>query len=92
MLKKYQYVLEIKSQSDFLLEQLSEGKYSTLDTFANNISHLNLVYSGLLSHISDKDFLDWLNTYHPVVCSEIALTGRLIMVLQNFFRLFAGNS
>jgi len=90
MQQRYLYVLEIKSQMEVLISQLSEGKYKSIDTYANNISHLNLVYSKLIPHINDKEFLDWLNTHHAVICSEIALTGKLIMILQNFFFLFSG--
>ncbi|MDE8559353.1 hypothetical protein [Pantoea vagans] len=87
MQNRYQQVKEIKEQTDFLLIQLSEGDYLSLDTYANNVAHLAMAFEKLRLYIDDVLFLAWLREKDAVLVSEIAVTGRTLMVLQNFFRL-----
>ncbi|MBK0078714.1 hypothetical protein IAE49_04125 [Kosakonia sp. S58] len=84
---KYRRVSEIKAQTDELLTQLSECEYRTLDTWANNLAHLRVTFDLFSPFMTDDpDFLAWLNQHDPVMVSEIAMTGRALMALQNFFR------
>lgn len=84
---KYRRVSEIKAQTDELLTQLSECEYRTLDTWANNLAHLRVAFDLFSPFMTDDpDFLAWLNQHDPVMVSEIAMTGRALMALQNFFR------
>ncbi|AST68372.1 hypothetical protein BFG07_06620 [Kosakonia cowanii] len=84
---KYQRVSEIKAQTDELLTQLSESEYRSLDTWANNLAHLRVTFDLFSPFMTDDpDFLAWLNQHDPVMVSEIAMTGRALMALQNFFR------
>lgn len=87
MQNRYQQVKEIKEQTDFLLIQLSEGDYLSLETYANNVTHLAMAFEKLRFYIDDVPFLVWLRENDAVLVSEIAVTGRALMVLQNFFRL-----
>ncbi|MBK0019490.1 hypothetical protein [Kosakonia sp. S42] len=75
-------MIEIKAQTDELLTQLSEGEYRSQDIWTNNLTHLKLAFNSFAPFTADAAFLTWLN--HMV--SEIAMTGRALMALQNFFR------
>lgn len=86
MHEKYQRVTEIKAQTDELLTQLSEGEYRSLDTWANNVAQLKLTFGSFSPYMADAGFLAWLNQHDAVMLSEIAMTGRALMALQNFFR------
>ncbi|AST67358.1 hypothetical protein BFG07_00760 [Kosakonia cowanii] len=86
MHKKYQSVTEIKAQTDELLKQLSEGEYRSLDVWANNLAHLKAAFCSFGPYMADAGFLSWLNQHDAVIVSEIAMTGRALMALQNFFR------
>lgn len=86
MHEKYQRVSEIKMQTDALLTQLSEGEYRSLDVWANNLTHLKLAFSSFGPYMADAGFLAWLKQHDAVMLSEIAMTGRALMALQNFFR------
>lgn len=87
MHQKYEYVKDIKARIDLLLLQLSEGRYISLDTYINNLALLKVAYRELEPLTSDPDFLFWLQQKDPTFLLEIALTGRVLMALQNFFRL-----
>ncbi|CAH6250567.1 hypothetical protein [Pantoea agglomerans] len=87
MHQKYEYVKDIKARIDLLLLQLSEGRYTSLDTYINNLALLKVAYRELEPLTSDPDFLLWLQQKDPTFLLEIALTGRVLMALQNFFRL-----
>ncbi len=86
MNEKYRRITEIKAQTDELLTQLSEGEYRSLDVWANNLTHLKLAFGTFPSFMSDPVFLAWLKQHDAVMVSEIAMTGRALMALQNFFR------
>ncbi|KDA93503.1 hypothetical protein [Pantoea agglomerans] len=87
MHQKYEHVKDIKARIDLLLLQLSEGRYTSLDTYINNLALLKVAYCELEPLTSDPDFLFWLQQKDPTFLLEIALTGRVLMALQNFFRL-----
>ncbi|WNK63899.1 hypothetical protein RM152_07710 [Pantoea agglomerans] len=87
MHQKYEYVKDIKARIDLLLLQLSEGRYTSLDTYINNLALLKGAYRELEPLTSDPDFQFWLQQKDPTFLLEIALTGRVLMALQNFFRL-----
>jgi len=36
--------------------------------------------------MEDTSFLMWLNVHHAVMLSEIVMTGKAIMALQNFMK------
>ena len=86
MHEKYMRVTEIKAQTDELLTQLSEGEYRSLDIWANNVAHLRVAFCSFGPYTADPGFLAWLNQHDAVMVSEIAMTGRTLMALQNFFR------
>ncbi|MCX2202497.1 hypothetical protein LDO48_23165 [Pantoea agglomerans] len=86
MHEKYQRVSEIKMQTDALLTQLSEGDYRSLDIWANNVAHLRLAFRSFGYYTADTSFLAWLQQHDAVMLAEIAMTGRALMALQNFFR------
>ena len=85
MHEKYLRVAEIKSQTDALFTQLSEGEYRSLDTWANNLVHLKIAFDSFTPYMTDPLFLAWMNQHDAVMVSEIAMTGRALMALQNFF-------
>ena len=85
MHEKYRRITEIKAQTDELLTQLSEGEYRSLDVWANNLTHLKLAFGTFSLYMSDPVFLTWLKQNDAVMVSEIAMTGRTPMALQNFF-------
>ena len=87
MQQNYARIAEIKAQTDELLIQLSEGEYRSLDVWANNLAHLKLAFGLFSPYMSDCVFLTWLKQNDAVMVSEIAMTGRSLMALQNFFRL-----
>ncbi|AYP25850.1 hypothetical protein D0A61_22805 (plasmid) [Pantoea agglomerans] len=66
--------------------QLSQGEYNSVDTYANNLFHLNNIFNTFSSYIDDLNFLAWLKKHDPVMTSEIVMTGRLLMSHYNFFR------
>lgn len=76
MQEKCLRVMDISIQTRFLIRQLSEGHYATADTYADNLARLKLACTGLAPLIGDPVFLHWLTANHPLVCSEIVLTGR----------------
>ncbi len=86
MHEKYLRITEIKAQTDELLTQLSEGEYRSLDVWANNLTHLNLAYCSFGPYMADAALLTWLKQHDAVMLSEIAMTGRALMALQNFLR------
>lgn len=86
MQQKYAHVTDIKAQTDELLIQLSEGEYRSLETWANNLAHLKRAFGSLSPYIADASFLAWLDQHDPVMLSEIVMTGRALMALQNFLR------
>ncbi|MGP6467489.1 hypothetical protein [Pantoea agglomerans] len=87
MQEKYNAIKEIKVRTDFLLLQLSEGKYASLDAYINNLVHLKLTYSEFKPFTVDLEFLKWLQNSNPTLLTEIVMTGRIMMALQNFFKL-----
>ncbi|CAX53508.1 Uncharacterized protein EbC_pEb17200550 (plasmid) [Erwinia billingiae Eb661] len=48
--------------------------------------HLKLLFGSFSPYMSDPDFLTWLKQHDTVMVSEIAMTGKALMALQNFFR------
>ncbi|OWS75395.1 hypothetical protein CBW22_12215 [Pantoea sp. VS1] len=87
MHEKYRRVTDIKAQTDGLLVQLSEGEYRSLDVWANNLTHLKMAFALFTPFMDDPGFLTWLKQHDAVMVSEIAMTGRVLMALQNFFRM-----
>ena len=86
MHEKYLRVAEIKAQTDALFRQLSEGEYRSLDTWTNNLVHVKIAFDSFTPYMADPLFLSWLNEHDAVMVSEIAMTGRALMALHNFFR------
>ncbi|MGC1072797.1 hypothetical protein [Pantoea agglomerans] len=84
--QKYERITEVKAQTDVLLAQLSQGEYRSLDTWANNLAHLIKTYTLFGPYMEDTSFLMWLNVHHAVMLSEIVMTGKAIMALQNFMK------
>lgn len=91
MQQNYARVAEIKAQTDELLTQLSEGEYRSLDVWANNLTHLKLAFGSFGPYMSDPGFVLWLKQYDALMLSEIVMTGRALMALQNFFRVASKN-
>lgn len=44
----------LRQPADFLLKQLSEGHYSSTDTFANNWVHLTRAYEQVQARMNDR--------------------------------------
>ncbi|MEN4932045.1 hypothetical protein ABEI22_23490 [Erwinia billingiae] len=86
MHEKCRRIIEIKAQTDELLRQLSESEYRSLEIWANDLMHLKLLFGSFSPYMSDPDFLTWLKQHDTVMVSEIAMTGKALMALQNFFR------
>jgi len=87
MKQKYQSISENKAQADTLIFQLSQGEYKSLDTYANNIAHLNVIFNTCMSYIQDVSFLTWLKEHDPVMTAELVMIGKILMCHYNFFRL-----
>ena len=86
MHEKYLRVAEIRSRTDALFTQLSEGEYRSLDTWTNNLVHMKTAFDSLIPYMTDSVFLAWLKQHDAVMVSEIAMTGRALMALHTFFR------
>ncbi|WP_182059235.1 hypothetical protein [Pantoea sp. ME81] len=86
MHEKYRRITEIKVQTDNLLTQLSEGEHRSLDVWANSLTHLKLAFGTFIPFMRDPVFLARLKQHDAVMVSEIVMTGRALMALQNFFR------
>ncbi|QBR48559.1 hypothetical protein E2F51_00500 (plasmid) [Erwinia sp. QL-Z3] len=69
-----------------MLRQLSESEYLSLEIWANDLLHLKLLFGSFSPYMSDPDFLTWLKHHDAVIVSEIAMTGKALMAMQNFFR------
>lgn len=82
---KYKIFEEVKDRSDFMVKQLSEGRYTSLDVYSNNILHLIHTYSEFTPLMRDLEFTEWAQVNHPIALVEVAMIGRIIMTLQNFF-------
>ena len=50
------------------------------------MAHLKLAFRSFGYYTADAGFLAWLKQHDAVMVSEIAMTGRALMALQNFFR------
>lgn len=92
MHEKYRRIAEIKAQTDELLTQLSKGEHRSLDVWANNLTHLKLAFGTFSPYMRDPVLLTWLKQNDAVMVLEIAMTGRALMALQNFFRVASKNS
>ncbi|WP_265908993.1 hypothetical protein [Erwinia billingiae] len=86
MQENCQRITEMKAQTDELLRQLSESEYRSLEIWAKDLMHLKLLFGSFSPYISAPDLLTWLKQHDAVMVSEIAMTGKALMVLQNFFR------
>lgn len=82
---KYKLFEEVKKRSDFMVKQLSEGDYVSPDVYANNLLHLINIYSEFTLFMRDSEFTVWVQINHPMELVEVAMTGRIIMAVQNFF-------
>lgn len=81
---KYKLFEEVKERSDFMVEQLSEGDYRSPQVYVNNLLHLINTYSEFTEFMSDAEFIKWTQINHPIALIEVAMTGRIIMAVQNF--------
>ncbi|WP_052133169.1 hypothetical protein [Pantoea stewartii] len=84
MQQRFRRVIEIKAQTDHLILQLSEGEFRSLDTYINNFEHLQQCYCSLGTFLDDDAFLAWLGHHHAILLSQIAMTGKVLLCLQNF--------
>lgn len=82
---KYKLFEEVKERSDFMVKQLSEGDYRSQDVYVNNLLHLINTYSEFTKFMTDSEFIAWTQINHPIALIEVAMTGRIIMAVQNFF-------
>lgn len=82
---KYKIFEEVKERSDFMVEQLSEGDYTSSDVYTNNLLHLIHTYCEFAPLMRDNEFTEWVQINHPIALVEVAMTGRIIMTMQNFF-------
>lgn len=85
--EKYEFFKEVKERADFLLEQLAEGEYKSLDIYSNNLMHLTKTFREFSLYTSDSEFLVWVQIRDPALLKEILMTGKLLLILDNFFRL-----
>ena len=90
MQHKYQQLIHLKEYTDQLLLQLSEGRYVSVDTFTNNIVHLQQAFRQLTPFIEDTALLNWLARHDIVMLTEIKMTGVAMGCLQNFIFLLTG--
>lgn len=82
---KHKVFEEIKERSDYMLKQLSEGDYTSSDIYTNNLLHLIHNFCEFKPLMNDPVFTEWLQINHPVALVEVAMTGRIVMAMQNFF-------
>ncbi|KHD99219.1 hypothetical protein NL54_22095 [Pantoea stewartii] len=90
MQHKHQQLIDFKKYTDQLLIQLSEGSYVSVDTYTNNIAHLQRAYCELIPFIEDDALLNWLARHDVVTLTEIKMTGTVMQCLQNFIFLLTG--
>lgn len=76
----------LKQDVDFLLLQLSEGHYSSVDIFANNWIHLTRLYEQVQARINDRVVMDFLVRTDLVLAADLMAVGRMITVMNNFLR------
>lgn len=86
MQQKYILFQEVKARADYLLKQLCEGDYYSVEIYANNVIHLHKTYQEFEVYTSDKEFLRWLQMEHNSALVEVMMMGKVIMVIYNFFR------
>ncbi|MGV6481433.1 hypothetical protein ACT2VT_000859 [Pantoea agglomerans] len=87
MNEKYESFKEIKARADFLLKQLAEGDYKSLDVYSNNLMHLTRTYREFGLYTNDSEFLTWVQKKDPVLLKEIVMSGKLLLIIDNFFKL-----
>lgn len=71
---------------NFLMKQLSEGEYLSLDTFANNWVHLMRLYASIQRHMNDAQLMDILVRTDLLLAADLMAVGRIIEVMNNFLR------
>lgn len=76
----------LKQDVDILLQQLSEGEYLSVDTFANNWIHLTQLYSQIQAHMNDRALMDKLVRSDLLLAADLLAVGRMIAVMDNFLR------
>ncbi|MDH2065686.1 hypothetical protein [Pantoea sp. GD03673] len=76
----------LKQDVDILLQQLSEGEYLSVDTFANNWIHLTQLYSRIQEHMSNRALMDKLVHSDLLLAADLLAVGRMIAVMDNFLR------
>ncbi|AMG58442.1 hypothetical protein [Pantoea vagans] len=76
----------LKQDVDILLQQLSEGEYLSMDTFANNWIHLTELYSRIQAHMSDRTLMDKRVRSDLLLAADLLAVGRMIAVMDNFLR------
>ncbi|BCQ42412.1 hypothetical protein ERHA54_50150 (plasmid) [Erwinia rhapontici] len=79
-------ISSLKVDVNFLMEQLSEGEYLSVDTFANNWVHLIRMYAGIQEHMKDPKLMDILVHTDLLLAADLMAVGRIIEVLNNFLR------
>lgn len=79
-------IADLKADVDFLLFQLSEGEYLSLDTFANNWVHLTSLYEKIQLQMNDQILMDRLVRTDLLLTADLLAVGRMIMVINNFLR------
>ena len=79
-------ICALKSDVNFLMKQLSEGEYLSLDTFANNWVHLMRLYTGIQHHMNDAELMDVVVRTDVLLAADLMAVGRIIEVMNNVLR------
>ncbi|MEN4546210.1 hypothetical protein [Pantoea agglomerans] len=79
-------ITSLKADVDALLQQLSEGEYLSVDTFANNWVHLTTLYAKIQEQMNDRILMDRLVRTDLLLTADLMAVGRMIMVINNFLR------
>ncbi|MEN4798110.1 MULTISPECIES: hypothetical protein [Pantoea] len=79
-------ITSLKADVDALLQQLSEGEYLSVDTFANNWVHLTTLYAKIQEQMNDRVLMDRLVRTDLLLTADLMAVSRMIMVINNFLR------
>lgn len=82
----------LKFDVNFLMGQLSEGEYLSVDTFANNWVHLIRMYAGIQEHMNDPELMNFLVHTDVLLTADLMAVGRIIGVINNFLHFAANKS
>lgn len=76
----------MKQETDFIMDQLSEGDYASTDTFANNWLHLVRTYEQLQLHLTAPGVMDVIVNTDILLAADLIATARAISMVNNFMR------